>query len=182
MGTVDQFVNEVSLSKPQTLKELNNAFLSWLEEGYNHKSHSALNGQTPASVFAGDTRKLRFASPEELRDAFLWEESRKVDKVGCIKLNRLNFDVGPDLVGRKVDVRFDPLNLDAVEIWFNGQKIRLARELKINADREWKTDSVEVAAPTDSRYLKALEQKEKERRKQHRNAISFHKLEGDSHV
>lgn len=63
-------------------------------------------------------------------------------------------------VGRKVDVRFDPLNLDAVEIWFNGQKIRLAKELKINADREWKTDSVEVAAPTDSRYLKALEQNE----------------------
>lgn len=182
MGTVDQFVNEVSLSKPQTLKDLNNAFLSWLEEGYNHKPHSALNGQTPASVFAGDTRKLRFASPEELRDAFLWEESRKIDKVGCIKLNGLRFDVGPDLVGRKVDVRFDPLNLDAVEIWFNGQKIRLAKELKINADREWKTDSVEVSAPTDSRYLKALEQKEKERRKLHRNAISFHKLEGDSDV
>lgn len=33
------------------------------------------------SQFAGDTRRLRFAIPEELRDAFLWEESRKVDKV-----------------------------------------------------------------------------------------------------
>ena len=66
MGKVDQFVNEVSLLKPQTLKE-NDAFLSWLEEGYNHKPHSAVNNQTPASVFAGDARKLRFASPEEVQ-------------------------------------------------------------------------------------------------------------------
>ena len=182
MGTADEFINEVSLLKPRTLKELNDAFLSWLEEGYNHKPHSALNDQTPASVFAGDSRKLRFVSPEELRDAFLWEESRKVDKTGCIKLNGLVFDVGPDLVGRMIDARFDPLNLNAVEIWFNGQKIKLAKELKINADREWKTDSVDVAAPTDSRYLKAMAHKEQERRKRYRNAISFHKLEGDSDV
>ncbi len=182
MGTADEFVNEVSLLKPRTLKELNDAFLSWLEEGYNHKPHSSLNGRTPASVFAGDTRKLRFVSPEELRDAFLWEESRKVDKTGCIKLNGLVFDVGPDFVGRKIDVRFDPLNLDAVEIGFNGQKVQSAQELKINADREWKSNATDVAAPTDSRYLRALEQKEKERRKLHRNAISFHKLEGDSDV
>lgn len=37
--------------------------------------------------FAGDSRKLRFVAPEELRDAFLWEETRKVDKTGCVKLN-----------------------------------------------------------------------------------------------
>mgnify|MGYP006887395943 FL=1 len=58
----------------------------------------------------------------------------------------------------------------------------MAKELKINADREWKTDSVDVAAPTDSRYLKAMAHKEQERRKRYRNAISFHKLEGDSNV
>lgn len=182
MGTADTFVNEVGLLKPRTLKELNDAFLSWLEEGYNHKPHSSLNNRTPASVFAGDTRKLRFVSPEELRDAFLWEETRKVDKTGCIKLNGLVFDVGPDFVGRKVDVRFDPLDLDAVEIWFNGQKAKLAQELKINADREWKSDTTETSVPTESRYLKALARKEQERRERQRKAISFHRLEEDSDV
>lgn len=182
MGTANEFIDEVYLLEPQTLRELNDAFLSWLEEGYNHKSHSSLKGGTPAGVFSEDSRKLRFISPDELRDAFLWEETRKVDKTGCIKLNGLVFDVGPDLVGRKVDVRFDPLNLDAVEIWFNGQKMKLAQELKINTDREWKVNQAEPEKPTESRYLKAIEHREKERRKRQRQAISFRKLVDDSDV
>lgn len=56
----------------------------------------------------------------------------------------------PDLVGRKINVRFEPLNRDVVEVRPNGQKIKLAKEFKINADREWQEDSVALAA-TDSR-------------------------------
>lgn len=67
-------------------------------------------------------------------------------------------------MGRKVDVRFDPLDLDTVEIWFNGQKTKLAQELKINADREWKSYTTETSVPTESRYLKALARKEQEYR------------------
>jgi len=41
MGTVDQFLAEMSLVNPKRLKELNDAFSASLEEGYNHKPHAA---------------------------------------------------------------------------------------------------------------------------------------------
>ena len=71
MGTVDQFLGEITLAKPKTLQDLNEVFGSWLEEGYNHKGHSALGQETPAARFAGDPRPIRFATAEELREAFL---------------------------------------------------------------------------------------------------------------
>ena len=64
MGTVDQFIYEMNLIKPKSLKELNDAFYSLLDEGYYHKPLSALKGLSPAIVFAEDARILRFATPE----------------------------------------------------------------------------------------------------------------------
>ena len=106
LGTVDQFVAEVKLLNPKTLEELNAAFACWLEESYNHKEHSSL-GETPAARFAGDTRPLRFSSAEELRKRFVGRRPEgRCD--GCIKYRNKLYDVGPDLAGKTVEIRFDP--------------------------------------------------------------------------
>ena len=55
MGTVDKIINAMNLFKPKTLKELNDDFFVWLEEGYIHKPHSALKGLSPAIFFAEDS-------------------------------------------------------------------------------------------------------------------------------
>lgn len=182
MGTVDTFLHEVGLRLPMTLKELNEAFQGWLEEGYNHKPHSALepNG-TPASTFAGDTKKLRFVTAEELREAFLHEEDRKVDKTGCFKLCGRIYDAGPELAGKTVEVRYDPFAPDEVEIWREGRKDRVARELVLNQPRQT-PETKPPAAPAGSRYLDVLELKAKERRKKKLGAISFRELGGGSNV
>jgi len=183
MGTVDQFINEISLVKPKTLKELNDAFFHWLEEGYNHRPHAAHNGRTPAYVFAADLRKLRFVTPEELREAFLWEETRKVDKTGCVKLNGLLFDVGPEFVGKQVDLRFDPFDMDEVEVWLNGGKVKAARQLDLAKEQPREAAQRKGTEPSsDSRYLKALHEKEKTRLRRVQGAVLFHKLSGDGDV
>lgn len=61
---------------------------------------------TGSSVWRGQ-KALRFATQEELREAFLWEEDRKVDRAGCIKFGGVLYDAGPQLAGRKVEIRFD---------------------------------------------------------------------------
>ncbi len=182
MGTVDRFLHEAGLLQPKTLKELNGAFQAWLEEGYNHRPHSALEpNETPASTFASDMKKLRFATTEELREAFLWEADRKVDKTGCFKLEGRTYDAGPALAGKSVEIRYDPFALDEVEIWREGKKERTAKELVLNAPRQ--TPPVRPAAtPPGSRYLGVLEQKAKERRKNKLGAISFRELGGDGRV
>lgn len=182
MGTVDTFLSEVNLWRPKTLKELNEAFQGWLEEGYNHKPHSALEpNETPASAFAGDQKKLRFATAEELREAFLHEEDRRVDKTGCFKLNNRTYDAGPDLAGKTVSVRYDPFALEEVELWLDGRRERTAKELILNQPRE-APETKPAESPGRSRYLDVLLQKEKERRKKRLGAISFRELGGGGRV
>ena len=182
MQFVDTFLSEVNLRPLSTLKELNEAFQAWLEEGYNHRPHSALApGETPAAIFAGDVKKLRFAATKELREAFLWEADRKVDKTGCFKLVGKLYDAGAELAGKSVEIRYDPFALDEVEIWRRGRKERTAKELVLNHPREAPA-AKPAATPSGSRYLDVLEQKAKERRKNRLGAISFRELGGDGRV
>jgi transposase InsO family protein len=50
---VDSFLSEVALEKPQSLDKLNELFWVWLEECYQNKPHSALEGKaSPATIVA----------------------------------------------------------------------------------------------------------------------------------
>lgn len=182
MRTVDAFLAEARLHPLESLKDLNGAFQGWLEEAYNHKPHSALSpNETPASAFSGDTKKLRFATTEELRDAFLHEEDRRIDKTGCFKLHGKTYDAGPALAGKKAEIRYDPFADEEVEVWLLGKKACAAKELVMNQEREAPLPET-IEPPNRSRYLDILEKKAKERRKKRLGAISFREMEGDSHV
>jgi putative transposase len=124
-GTVEEFIREVQLEKPQTLEQLNAFFRVWLSEGYNHRVHSALNGRTPAQAFTQDTKPLRFPSPEALRDAFLWEKTPRVDKSGCISLAGICYEVGIEFMRKQIVVRYDPFDLSTVEVWSEGEKKKI---------------------------------------------------------
>jgi putative transposase len=183
MGRVEEFLAEAEFLSPKTLKELNEAFWGWLEEAYNHKPHSALDAPyTPASVFAADSKPVRYATAEELREAFLWEEDRKVDKTGCIKYNSRTYDVGPDLIGQTIEIRFDPFADAELEVWINGRKDRIARELVLNQPRSKGTENTVQDKPARSRYLDLLTEKEKQRRQKKLGAISFRELGGGGDV
>jgi transposase InsO family protein len=188
MRTVEQFIEEARLVRFKTLRELNTAFSIWLEEGYNHHSHSALTAedgtrQTPAQVFNTNATKLRFVSMEELRDAFMWEDDRVVRKDGCLSLHNIQFDAGPEFIGKKVEVRYDRINPEFVEVWDNGKKVKTiypkGARLQV-MDSPPVLESIDP--PQNSRLLDALEKQDKERRKQELGAISFRKLGGSSDV
>jgi len=183
MGRVDEFLREAEFLKFKDLKELNEAFWGWLEEAYNHKPHSALESpHTPAGVFAADQKPIRFATVEELRDAFLWEEDRKVDHTGCIKYDRKLYDAGPDLIGQTIEIRFDPFHDEELEVWINGKKDRTIKELVINQPRVKPEEKPAAGQPSRSRYLDLMSQKEQERRKRKLGAISFREIGGGGNV
>jgi putative transposase len=183
MGRVEEFLVEVEFLNPKSLKELNEAFWGWLEEAYNHKPHSALEApHTPASVFAGDSKPVRFVTVEEIREAFLWEEDRKVDHTGCIKYGGRLYDVGPDLIGKTVEIRFDPFADAELEIWVHGKKDRIAQELVMNKPQVKVVESSAPKKPVRSRYLDLLTEKEKQRRQKKLGAISFRELGGGQDV
>ena len=162
--TVESFLDELSLQKAQTLEELNCLFSAWLSQGYNSKLHSALGGKTPADAFASDTAPLRFPSIETLKDAFLHEAERTVDKAGCFNLNGKLLDAGAEWRRKKVIVRFDPFNLEEVQLWHEGKQKKIVKAAVIgehNATHKDVYDKVEQGA--ESRVLKTFVKEQQKR-------------------
>ncbi len=170
--TVDEFIQEAQLEKPQTLEKLNELFRVWLSEGYNHREHSALTGKSPAQAFSQDSKPLRFPSPEALREAFLWEKNPKVDKTGCISLNGLCYDVGVEYIRKRVLVRYDPFDLSVLEVWYGGEKKKLVSPVNIGEyNRNVKKPVEELEKASQSRLLRLFANESKKRLKQQLGAF-----------
>jgi transposase InsO family protein len=182
--TVEEFIHEVRLEKPQTLEQLNELFRPWLSEGYNHRVHSALAGKSPAQAFSQDTKPLRFPSPEALRDAFLWEKSPRVDNAGCISLNGLCYEVGVEYIRKKVLVRYDPFDLSVVEVWFEGEKKKLVSPAKFGEyNRNVKKPVEELEKASQSRLLRLFASESRERLRQQLGAFRLSEEENhDDHI
>ena len=170
--TVENFLAELSLEKIQTLEELNRLFSAWLSEGYQNKPHSALDGRTPAAVFASDTAPLRFPSFDALTEAFLHEAERTVDKTGCFSLNGKLFEAGLEWRRKKVTVRFDPFNLEEIQLWHGNEQKKLIRPAQIgeyNATQKVECEKVEESA--GSRVLKVYAEEQQKRFKKKTGAF-----------
>jgi hypothetical protein len=55
-------------------------------------------------------RVTRLSLPEFM-DIFLWEETRKVDKTGCVSLDGNHYEVDLELCRARVELRYDPFDL-----------------------------------------------------------------------
>jgi len=176
--TVESFLAELSLQKAQTLEELNRLFAAWLCEWYNNKPHSALDEKTPAEVFASDTAPLRFHSVEVLEEAFLHETKRTVDKTGCLSMDGKLYDVGAEWRRKRVTVRFDPFNLEELQLWHGGKQKKIVRVAEIgeyNATQKVACEKVETQA--ESRVLKVFVEDHQKRFK--KNAGAFRLSHGE---
>jgi putative transposase len=170
--TVDEFIREAQLEKPESLEQLNTLFRAWLSEGYNHRVHSALNGRSPAQAFNQDTQALRFHSPETLREAFLWEKTPKVDKTGCISLNGLCYEVGIEYLRKNILARYDPFDLSQIEIWYGGAKKKVVSPANIGEfNHNVKKPSQELEKARQSKVLRLFADESKQRLKRELGAF-----------
>jgi putative transposase len=181
--TVDEFLREVQLEKPQTLERLNELFRAWLSEGYNHRVHSSLAGKSPAQAFTQDNKPLRFPSPEALREAFLWEKTPKVDKTGCISLAGLCYEVGLEYIRKQVLVRYDPFDLSVVEVWYGGEKKKLVSPINIGEyNRNVKKPVEDLDKASQSKLLRLFEIESKKRLKQQLGAFRLGEVNNNDHI
>jgi putative transposase len=114
------FYPEAQRAGIQSLAELNEFFWGWLERCYQTKVHSE-SEQTPLARWDAGASGVRYPEPARLVDLFLWEESRRVDKSGCIQLAGNLYPVAEHLVGREVSVRFDPFDMSRVRLYDGEQ-------------------------------------------------------------
>jgi putative transposase len=159
----DQFL--VELSTPDSdllvpdLVSLNRLFTAWVETEYHRTIHSE-TGQTPLQRWqAADPPRL--PGPAALREAFLWETARTVTKTATVSLHANTYQVDGSLVGRRVELVFDPFDLTNIEVRLHGKPLGLAIPHRIgrHAHPKARPEHVE-AAPTPASgigYLKLVD-------------------------
>ncbi|KAA9013814.1 DDE-type integrase/transposase/recombinase [Niallia endozanthoxylica] len=174
---VDSFLGEVAIEKPNSLDRLNELFQVWLSECYQHKPHAGLGEKiSPETAFRSDKKALRFINPDELANAFLHCETRKVDKSGCISFMDQKYEVGLSFIGRQVDVVYDPADLEELTIEYEGYTPWKAKKLVIgerSGKRPTLPPHLQPHEADSSRLLKAAEQKHQERKIEQAPAVSF---------
>jgi putative transposase len=120
------FLPELPHSSVTSLPQLNESLLAWIEVVYHPKLHSE-TGQAPLERFRQDTAPAtRSVDPQELRQAFLHRDQRKVTKTATFSFRRNRYRVPAYLRGQTVELRYDPFDLTRIEVWFNDAFLQLA--------------------------------------------------------
>lgn len=150
------FMPELAIGRILTLEKLNEAFWAWLELEYQHKDHAGINAK-PLDVFLSHKDRLRYPAEEELKDAFLYRETRKIHKDCTFQLMGNYYEVMPALVRQEVEIRFDPDEPETVKIYLAGNFFQQSKILRIPPQRRKKEESsAEAKTDTGIDYLKRL--------------------------
>lgn len=186
---VDDFIAEAKAKKVSTLEELNRYWRIFLDEYYHKKPHDGIReyyeglgvsippaGITPVQEFERDTRPLTFLDVNVVGEAFLYHETRKVDKGACISFQGKKYETRPSLIGQTVEISYDPAAPETVTVRHPGVEPFTAQPLKAGSYCGKKSPlpaSMQEVEPETSRFLDALEKQHRESRRRFADAISF---------
>lgn len=151
-----QFLVEIEANPPGDLTELNRRFSAWVETIYHRRRHSETNEAPIERLLKGGPPAL--PSPAALHEAFLWSETRTVTKTATLSLHGNVFEVDAALVGAKVEVVFDPFDLESVEIRFQGRPMGKGVPFRIgrHSHPQARPETPPAPAPTGIDYLGLL--------------------------
>jgi len=178
-----QFLPEVEQSEIATLEELNQSFWAWLEIVYHQRKHSETL-EAPLQRYRAGLAQVKAADAQIIRKAFLWRETRKVRKDGCIELQGNTYQVDPTFAGRKLELRFDPFDLAHIELFFGGNSFGLATILQQGREKHIAVERLAtqpVAPPkpkTSLDYLAALRNEYQEMQRKQAGPLQFSRLQG----
>jgi hypothetical protein len=162
-------------------------------EFFYHKRRHGTTKTAPAVLFAQSNKKIKRVPIDTLNEIFLWEEERKVDRVGCVSVLGNIYEVDASLVGKRVSLRFDPYDLRDIQVWYQEKRYDYARVLNLNKERHPKApreilnknNANEGKASTGLNFLDLAEKKHRQEQREKIGAMTFTKLairekEGDS--
>lgn len=154
----DQFLVEIGSGRELAdMVALNTLFAAWVEKVYHRRPHSQ-TGQTPLERWPQLTPPL--PTPAQLREAFMWSEWRTVTKTATVGLNGNSYEVDAALVGRKVELVFDPFDLTTIEVRWHGRSMGAAVPHRIGRHVHHKARPDDTTPPptqTGIDYLRLVE-------------------------
>ncbi len=162
----DQFLTNLDPKQSLSLEELNDRLWTWIETAYHRAEHSALNS-TPLVRWQRDIEHVRQLPPAtDLRRLFFYRLDRLVRRDCTFLLHSRFYEAPPHLSGETIEVRFDPLDADEVEIYFQGKPQGTARLVDpvINAQLpSAKRSAPADPEPTGINFVELLQKKKDEK-------------------
>lgn len=174
-----QFLVEIADDQLDSLEQLNRLFSAWVERRYHRRPHSETKESPLARFTAAGIPDV--PDPALLREAFLWAETRTVTKTAMVSLHGNRYEVDPALVGRRVQLVFDPFDLEHLEVRFDERDFGVAvpHQLAVHVHPKATAEPPDVldgmaSTPTGIDYLTLVEQ---EHRHATRRTINFADLD-----
>lgn len=163
------FIQEAEHADLQTLEDLNRYFWGWLET-YNRREHGS-TAQAPIHRWEAGSEHVKRPHPAELTEAFLWADTRLVKKTGAFSLSGNEYQVDDSLVGKTIEVRYDPLDLANMRVYEEGAFICVAAPAVLVAHTHKKAtpkrnDAKYLPLPSSKRLLEA-------RAAAHQDSVAF---------
>jgi putative transposase len=125
----EQFLANLDPKHRLSLDQLNERLHAWIESVYHRSEHSAL-GTTPLVRWQKDIEHVRQLPPgADLHRLFFHRFDRLVRRDSTFWLRGRLYEAPAHLAGHTVEVRFDPVEGGAVEVWFAGKLQSAARPL-----------------------------------------------------
>ena len=122
----EQFLADLDRKALLTLEQLNERLGQWID-GYHRTEHSALQ-TTPLLRWQRDIEQIRQLPPAtDLRRLFFHRVDRLVRRDSTFLLHNRFFEAPPQLAGKRIEVRFDPLERNQLEIYYEGHSQGAAR-------------------------------------------------------
>lgn len=106
--------------KVTSLEELNGLLEAWVRAVYHGRVHSE-TGQAPRDR-REEAGPQPVPPPGRLRYAFAWSDVRTVRKTATVELEGNVYSVDPFLVGRRVEVVYDPADMSEIDVYWQGRK------------------------------------------------------------
>ena len=123
----EQFLSNLDPKALLSLDQLNERLWHWLDTVYHRREHSALQ-TTPLLRWQRDIAQVRQLPPAtDMRRLFFHRVDRLVRRDSTFLLRHRFFEALPYLAGKKIEVRFDPLDLTHLEIYCAGKPEGAAR-------------------------------------------------------
>jgi transposase InsO family protein len=112
-------------SQAAALLELNRLFTAWVETVYHVRVHTETE-QTPLARWTSGFERAgtgpQMPTPADLGEAFAWSQFRTVNrKTATVSLLNNTYQVDPALIGRRVELVFDPFDLSDIAVRYHGK-------------------------------------------------------------
>ena len=118
-----------------SLAELNASFSRWIAATYHLRAHGSTN-MSPHERFTRAGHPLRtIEEPEKIDTLFYTRIERVVRKDGTVTLGKKLLEVNLALRALRVELRYDPVLFDRVEVWHKDSSHGIARlaDLHLNS-------------------------------------------------